>query len=139
MRDTEWSPSQSRCVGALVRNYGTRGVYQPHVTHRCIWKGGGGDIWAALQRVGCSAGPIVAIEPALRTLLEGEGEADEWLLSVVENCCLKGSAERQGGAYPPLPFPTDVEIMLGSVLPWLLKSDGIGTAAQDTALAPALT
>jgi hypothetical protein len=30
---------------------------------RCIWKGGEGDVWEALQRVGCRAGRIVALEP----------------------------------------------------------------------------
>ena len=100
---------------------------------RCIWKGDArvAVVWEALQRIGCNSGPVVALEPALLDLFglagpEQQGERAMYeLVSAVGVCCLKGAVERQGanGSSPPLPYPTDLEMLLGNVLPWLLGCD----------------
>ena len=38
----------------------------------------------------------------------------------MRTCCLRGSTGAQGAAAPPLPYPTDLGMLVGRVLPWLL-------------------
>ena len=93
----------------------------------CIWTAGGGqtsELWAILQRLSSEAGvPIVVVDEALTALLEGSDH--QALLASARTCCLKGSTDAKGFTAAPLPFPTDVEMLLNKELPELLKEDSV--------------
>ena len=118
---------------------------------RCVWEPGCGEIWQQLLRIGCKAGRIVAIKPALHDLLleplpehldaADEAIAKEAIANMVGSLgtrAVQGRRKQSGGsggravtAAARLPHPTDFEMMLGSVLPWLLERDGVCGRATE--------
>ena len=113
---------------------------------RCIWtspQSSDALIWQTLQRVGCEKGQIIAIEPALCAMLGADIEMEDGLdlLNAAGSCCRFGTADRQvhgGRTSSPLavlssalPHPTDLEMMLHSVLPWLLEREGVTHGHPD--------
>ena len=87
-----------------------------------------------LQRLGYQGEPIVALDEALAAFLRADltpkaaslaSTEHTMLLASVRTCCLRGSTGAQGASAPPLPYPTDLGMLVGRVLPrllWLLYS-----------------
>ena len=103
----------------------------------CIWRSEGGEVGDVLAECGCTAGKVRAMEAMLTESLEEMeemyGDGDDSCLGLAQgrsafvaamrSCCIKGAAKRHaagGLRFPPLPYPTDLEMMLSNSLPMLL-------------------
>ena len=102
---------------------GTKFVGLPH----CIWTAGSNwtsQVWAILQRLSSELDrPIFVLDEALTALLEGSDH--QAVLASIRTCCLKGSTDANGFTAAPLPFPTDIEMLLHEVLPVHLRMHGV--------------
>ncbi|KAL7550003.1 hypothetical protein ACHAWF_013259 [Thalassiosira exigua] len=87
--------------------------------NRCVWLRTE-EIWDTLQMTGCRDGPIVDAQAALIDLL---GREQKHIVDAIGHFCIRGLRQNKTTKLPSLPFPSDLEMMIDNVLPWILECD----------------
>jgi hypothetical protein len=91
---------------------------------RCVWDEDD-TLWSLLEKVGCEAGSVVAVDREYESIFEEEegigilqSKKAFAALNELGHCFLFGS-----GRHPSLPYPKLLDMMLESTIPWLLNRD----------------